>query len=103
MLESPVIVASDDAIFHAMRDVKHAPISLETLGTLPAVLRDAAVYFDGVDNSLIFVNAAEDGLLNKFVVRTNYNLKQTGVLNFFKTAGKINPADIKSAGWEQIR
>ncbi len=102
-LETPVVVASDSTILHSMRTTKHSPVTLADLGGLSSVLRNGTIYFDGVDNSLVFVNAAAGGQMNKFVVGTNYTLKKAGVLNLFKSAQIINPADIISAGWVKIR
>jgi len=62
-VETPVILVQDKQIIHAMRDAKPAPVQLDDLRALPAVLRNPdAVLFDTEHNNFVFVTAAKNGM-----------------------------------------
>ncbi len=88
---------SDRDLEHAVRDAKMslgATLPAQTWRDLPGLLRQADVYYDTANDSLIYVFEAG---LEKVAIRVNYTTKITGAsgrrkekANFIKTGGAID-------------
>lgn len=102
-LDSPIILATDDSIFHAERTAKRNPVPLSELKNLPEILRHEDAYFDSKTGDLFFVKRMEDDKVLKFVVLLNQTRARIPGANFFTTATSIVESDLKNNRFKKIK